>query len=186
MTDSKNRSTQSNAGRGDASKTATGTDTPGTDVSTTDSPLVSEHGRTTIADTVVAKIAGIAVREVHGVHDLGGGAARAVGMLRERIPGATTNHSQGVSVEVGERQAAVDVQLVADYGVSITDLAEGIRRNVISAIERMTGLEVTEVNIEVEDVYLASADDEKDSGRDSGADRGERGDRSDRAEPRVQ
>jgi len=126
------------------------------------SALVTEQGKTTIADTVVAKIAGIAAGEVSGVHSLGGGAARAVGALRERIPGGRTNHSQGVSVEVGERQAAVDVQLDAEYGVSITDLAQGIRRNVISSVERMTGLEVTEVNIEVQDVFLESAEDQDD------------------------
>ena len=124
--------------------------------STTSSNLVSQDGRTTIADTVVSKIAGIAAREVSGVHALGGGAARAVGALRERIPGSSTNHSQGVSVEVGERQAAVDVQLVAEYGVSLADLANGIRRNVIDSIERMTGLEVTEVNITIADVRLES------------------------------
>jgi uncharacterized alkaline shock family protein YloU len=128
-----------------------------------DSALVTEQGKTTIADTVVAKIAGIAAREVSGVHALGGSTARAVGALRERIPGGRTNHSQGVSVEVGEREAAVDLELVAEYGVSITDLATGIRRNVISAIERMTGLEVTEVNIVVQDVYLPT-DDESDEG----------------------
>lgn len=134
---------------------------------TSDSALVTEQGKTTIADTVVAKIAGIATREVSGVHALGGGTSRAVGALRERIPGGRTNHSQGVSVEVGERQAAVDIQLVAEYGVSITDLTAGIRRNVISAVERMTGLDVTEVNIEVQDVYLPSDDesDEQDEDR---------------------
>jgi uncharacterized alkaline shock family protein YloU len=127
------------------------------------SALVSEQGRTTIADTVVSKIAGIAAREVSGVHALGGGAARAVGAIRERIPGSSTNHSQGVSVEVGERQAAVDIQLVAEYGASLADLANGIRRNVISSIERMTGLEVTEVNVEIQDVHLETESDD-DSG----------------------
>lgn len=116
--------------------------------------LVSEQGRTSIADTVVSKIAGIATREINGVHDLGGGAARAVGALRERIPGSRTNLSQGVAVEVGERQAAIDLDIVADYGVSIADLATGIRRNVISSVERMTGLEVTEVNITVHDIVV--------------------------------
>lgn len=119
-----------------------------------ESALVSTEGRTTIADTVVSKIAGIATREVAGVHSLGGGTARAVGAIRERIPGGRVNHSQGVRVEVGERQAAVDVDLVAEYGVAIADLAAGIRRNVISAVEQMTGLEVTEVNITVHDVHL--------------------------------
>ncbi|MEO9221248.1 MAG: Asp23/Gls24 family envelope stress response protein [Mycobacteriaceae bacterium] len=119
-----------------------------------ESALQSSQGRTTIADTVVSKIAGIATREVSGVHAVGGGTARAVGALRERIPGARTNQSQGVAVEVGEKQAAVDLDIVADYGVAIADLAEGIRRNVIGSVERMTGLQVTEVNITVHDVYL--------------------------------
>jgi uncharacterized alkaline shock family protein YloU len=118
------------------------------------SPLVSSEGTTTIAEPVVAKIAGIAAREVSGVHNLGGGASRMVGALRERIPGATVNQGQGVSVEVGEKQAAVDIDIVAEYGVAITELAVGIRRNVIAAIERMTGLEVVEVNITVHDLHI--------------------------------
>lgn len=118
--------------------------------------LVTEQGRTSIADTVVSKIAGIAAREISGVHDLGGGTARAVGALRERIPGSRTNLSQGVAVEVGEHQAAVDLDIVAEYGVAIADLAGAIRRNVVDAVERMTGLEVTEVNITVHDVFLES------------------------------
>lgn len=125
--------------------------------------LVSEQGRTSIADTVVSKIAGIAAREISGVHALGGGTARAVGALRERIPGSRTNMSQGVGVEVGERQAAVDLDIVAEYGVAIADLAVGIRRNVISAVERMTGLDVTEVNITVHDVFLEDDSDDDSS-----------------------
>ncbi len=123
------------------------------------SALTSELGKTSIADQVVSKIAGIATREVSGVYDLGGGAERAVGAVRERIPGSRTNYSQGVSVEVGERQAAIDLDLVADYGISIADLAAGVRRNVIATVERMTGLEVTEVNISVHDVHLEEDDD---------------------------
>ncbi|MBO1755023.1 Asp23/Gls24 family envelope stress response protein [Allobranchiibius sp. CTAmp26] len=132
-----------------------------------DSPLVTSQGSTSIADTVVAKIAGISTREVSGVHALGGGAARAVGALRDRIPGSRTNHSQGVTVEVGERQAAVDVDLVAEYGVAIVDLAAGVRRNVISSVEQMTGLEVTEVNITVHDVFLDDGSDDDDSQQQS-------------------
>ena len=124
-----------------------------------DATLASTHGKTTIADTVVSKVAGIAAKEVHGVYSLGGGASRVVGALRERIPGASVNHAQGVSVEVGEKQAAVDLDIVAEYGVSIADLANGLRRNVIGAIERMTGLEVTEVNVTVHDVHLEDDED---------------------------
>ncbi len=115
---------------------------------------MTQQGRTSIADAVVAKIAGIATKDVSGVYELGGGAARVVGALRERIPGSRTNHSQGVSVEVGERQAAIDLDLIAEYGVSIVDLADSIRRNVISSVESMTGLQVTEVNIAVSDVHV--------------------------------
>ncbi len=125
--------------------------------------LSSDQGRTSIADTVVSKIAGIATREISGVHDLGGGATRAVGAIRDRIPGSRTNLSQGVSVEVGERQAAVDLDIVAEYGVSIADLAGAIRRNVVGAVERMTGLEVTEVNITVHDVFVDDGSEDPES-----------------------
>ena len=134
-----------------------------------DSKLVTAKGRTTISDTVVSKIAGISAREVHGVHALGGGTARAMGAIRERIPGARTNHGQGVSVEVGERQSAADIDIIAEYGVSIADLAEDVRRNIISQVERMTGLEVVEVNVNVNDVYVPEAERSEGQQDDSGA-----------------
>lgn len=132
-------------------------ETVGTSKETGDDAEPSD-GTTTIADIVVSKIAAIATREIDGVYDLGGGAARAVGKLRENIPGASPDITQGVSVEVGERQAAVDVGLVANYGVAIHQLAESVRANVIEAIEKMTGLEVTEVNVAVYDIHLDTDD----------------------------
>ncbi|GHE81848.1 hypothetical protein GCM10017786_10540 [Amycolatopsis deserti] len=123
------------------------------------SSLVTSQGTTTIASTVVQKIAGLAAREIPGVYDLGGGAARAFNALRERIPGASGSVGQGVSVEVGEKQAAVDLQIVVEYGVSIADLAQAVRANAIGAIEQMTGLEVVEVNITVNDVHLPDDDE---------------------------
>jgi uncharacterized alkaline shock family protein YloU len=131
------------------------------------SDLTTSQGKTVIADVVVSTIAGIATREINGVYDLGGGAARAVGAIRKRIAGGSVNQSQGVSVEVGETQAAVDIDLVADYGVSLVDLASAIRRNVIDAIERMTGLEVTEVNITVHDVHIEGGSDDSREQTDS-------------------
>jgi len=124
------------------------------------SALLTERGRTSIADSVVTKIAGIATRQIDGVHDLGTGGTRAFGAIRQRIPGSTgPSITQGVSVEVGERQAAIDLDVVIDYGVPLVDLAAGIRRNVIGAVERMTGLQVTEVNIAVDDIYIDNEDD---------------------------
>ena len=126
-----------------------------------DSDLVTDHGRTSIADSVVAKIAGVAAREISGVHAMGGGTSRAIGAIREAV--GTPSASQGVSVEVGERQAAIDLTLVVDYGASIVDLADGVRSNVIDRTERMTGLEVTEVNIAIDDVYLGDELDDHDN-----------------------
>lgn len=120
------------------------------------------NGRTVIDDQVVGKIAGVAAREVSGVHALGGGAARALGALRDSLPGTNTNLQQGVDVEVGEKQAAVDISIVAEYGVAIHQLADAIRENISSAIERMTGLEVTEVNVTVHDVHFEFEDDNDD------------------------
>lgn len=140
-----------------------------TPATTPDTALVTAHGKTTIADTVVEKIAGIAAREVRGVHKLGGSASRAFGAVRERIPGGRPSLGAGVSVEVGERQAAVDLDVVIEYGVEIGEVSKAVRRNVINAIEKMTALEVTEVNISVNDIYIPGDDDsdDDDSGTES-------------------
>jgi uncharacterized alkaline shock family protein YloU len=122
------------------------------------SELQTSKGNTTIADNVVQKIAGISAKEISGVYALGGGAARTIGAIRERIPGSSQSSGQGVAVEVGERQAAIDLDLVAEYGVSIVELSRSVRRNVISSVEGMTGLEVTEVNVAVNDIHLPSDD----------------------------
>jgi uncharacterized alkaline shock family protein YloU len=126
------------------------------------SALVTDHGKTSIADSVVAKIAGIAAREISGVHNMGSGAARTVGAIKDRFGSASKSSvTQGVSVEVGERQAAVDLDLVVEYGVAIVDLSRAVRDNVTRSIERMTGLEVTEVNVFVDDIHIASEDDKE-------------------------
>ena len=119
------------------------------------------QGKTTIAASVVQKIAGIAAREISGVYAMGGGVSRAFGAIRERIPGGGTGAANiaGVQVEVGEKQAAIDLDLVVEYGASIVDLARAVRRNVITAVEAMTGLEVIEVNIAVNDIHLPELDD---------------------------
>jgi uncharacterized alkaline shock family protein YloU len=132
------------------------------------SELVTEQGKTSIADTVVAKIAGIACREVAGVHDMGGGAARTMGAIKEMLPigSDAPSPTRGVSVEVGERQSAVDLDVVIDYGAAIVDVAASIRDNVIDRLESMTGLEVMEVNVTVDDVYLGE-DESRSNGAES-------------------
>ncbi|MER7191453.1 Asp23/Gls24 family envelope stress response protein [Streptomyces flaveolus] len=119
------------------------------------------RGRTTIADGVVAKIAGMAAREVPGIHELGGGLSRTVGAVRERVPGGrAASVTRGVKVEVGELQSAIDLSLVVEYGVAITDTVAEVRENVIAAVERMTSLEVVEVNVAVTDVHLPDEEEE--------------------------
>ncbi len=126
----------------------------------------SGAGKTTIEDGVVAKIAGIAAREVRGVYALGGGAARAIGAIREALN--STDHSQGVSVEVGERQVAVDVTIVAEYPVALQQVADEVRSSVYRAMEDLVGMEVAEVNVTVNDVHIPSDDDDENGGGSQG------------------
>ena len=121
-------------------------------------PLQSDRGNTTLEDTVVAKIAGMAAREVPGVYAMGNAARRAFNAISDRIPNSQTNVSGGISVEKGERQTAIDVTVVVDYGASVVEVGNGIRRNVIQAVEQTTGLEVVEVNVNVSDVHLPDED----------------------------
>jgi uncharacterized alkaline shock family protein YloU len=121
-----------------------------------------ERGTTTIVDSVVAKVAGIAAREIPGVHAMGGGAARAIGNVTQRV-GLGDDRSQGVSVEVGQREAAADLTLVIEYGESIQQVAEEVRANVVRRIEGICGLRVTEVNIVVNDLHFPG-DDEPSAG----------------------
>ncbi|WP_368498106.1 Asp23/Gls24 family envelope stress response protein [Herbiconiux sp. A18JL235] len=116
-------------------------------------------GRTTIADGVVAKVAGIAAREVQGVYALGGGGARAFGAIRDAIN--ATDLGQGVKVEVGETQAAADITIVVEYPAPIQQVASQVRTAVASAITRLVGLEVVEVNVDVNDVHIPGDDSDE-------------------------
>lgn len=120
-------------------------------------PLQTERGNTTIADAVVTKVAGIAAREVRGVHSLGGGVSKTLGSVTQRV-GIGDERSQGVSVEVGEREAAVDLTVTVEYGESVPQVSQAIRDNVIKRIEGICGLSVTEVNVAVNDLYFPGDD----------------------------
>ena len=126
--------------------------------------LSTQKGQTTIADAVVTKVAGLAAREVPGVHDLGGGTARAVGSVTQRV-GLGDQRTQGVSVEVGQREAAVDLTLVIEYGESIPQVADAVREQVIKRVEGITGLSVTEVNISVNDLYFPGDEEPEEESR---------------------
>lgn len=141
-----------------------------TDVSVTKEPTgtvrrgggdPATRGRTTIADGVVEKIAALAARDVVGVHAMGSGLSRTFGAVRDRVPGGKPSVTRGVKAEVGEKQTALDLEIIVDYGVAIADVARAVRENVVAAVERMTGLEVVEVNIAVGDVKLPDEEDEE-------------------------
>ena len=120
------------------------------------SPLKGERGNTTISDAVVSQVAGIAAQEVEKVQ-MGGGAAAAVGGFLQSVTGSSSsggNYGRGVSVEVGEEEAAIDLTMAVEYGQSIPQISEAVRRNVINRVENLVGLRVTEVNITVNDVQF--------------------------------
>ena len=115
------------------------------------SPLRSERGGTIISDNVVSKIAGIAAQEIEGIQ-MGGGTARAVGGFLDSV--TSGGQTRGVSVEVGEEEAAVELSIAVEYGKAIPQISEAVRRNVINRVEGLTSLRVVEVNITVNDVLL--------------------------------
>jgi uncharacterized alkaline shock family protein YloU len=118
--------------------------------------LSADRGSTTIANEVVEKIAAIAAREVPGVYDLGGDVARLFGSLKEKIGlgKGGEDADQGVSVRLEGNQAAVKLVVVIEYGFVVYSVTEKVRAKVISAVENLLGLEVTEVDIVVDDVHV--------------------------------
>jgi uncharacterized alkaline shock family protein YloU len=131
-----------------------------TEQSSGGSPLQTERGTTTISDSVVSKIAGIAAGEIDGIR-MGSGASQTVGGFIGSITGGSGPQTQGVSVEVGQEEAAIDLTATAEYGKSIPQLSEAVRRNVVNRVENLVGLRVTEVNITVSNVYFPQQEAEQ-------------------------
>jgi uncharacterized alkaline shock family protein YloU len=125
-----------------------------------DATTPAATGKTVVDDTVVAKVVGIAAREVAGVHSLGNGAARAIGAIRGAM--GQRDLSQGVKVEVGEKQVAADITIVAEYPVPLQQVAEDVRSSVSRALEEIVGMDVAEVNVTIQDVFIPGDDDEDD------------------------
>jgi uncharacterized alkaline shock family protein YloU len=117
-----------------------------------DSPLVSDRGVTIIRDTVVSRIAGMAAREVEGVH-MGGSASRATGGIVESITGSEAQ-TRGVSVEVGRTEVAIDLKMGIDYGKNILQTVDEVRRRITDRVQNMTGLKVVECNATITDIVF--------------------------------
>ncbi len=134
--------------------------------STGGSPLQTERGNTIIQDTVVSKVAGIAAGEVDGIR-MGSGASQTASNLLGSIPGVSggSSQAQGVSVEVGQQEAAVDLTVTVEYGKSVPQVAEAVRRNVANRVESLVGLKVTEVNVHVNNVYFPEMEREQEQQR---------------------
>ncbi|PYI69915.1 Asp23/Gls24 family envelope stress response protein [Arthrobacter livingstonensis] len=146
--------------------------TPATVQATATKPAASTtatgRGTTTVADGVVAKVAGIAAQDIAGVYALGGGAARALGTLREAV--GQRDLTQGVSVEVGQTQVAVDVTLVVEYPHPLQKVADNVRDAIYAAVEDVVGMEVTEVNVSITDIHISGDEPEEKQAEDSRVD----------------
>jgi uncharacterized alkaline shock family protein YloU len=125
------------------------------------SPLVTDRGKTTIRNTVVSSIVSEAVKEVSGAEpeipgrtgSIPGDNSPTVSEFLGRVTGSGRG-TRGISTEVGEREAAVDVTVTVPYGKSIPEVTKSMRNTIIQRVENMTGLRVTEVNITVKDVFF--------------------------------
>jgi uncharacterized alkaline shock family protein YloU len=108
-----------------------------------------DYGQIKISDEVVGTIAGIAAMEVPGVAGMSGGIAGGIGEMLGR-----KNFSKGVKVQVGDVDTAIDLFIVVDYGAKIPEVAWNVQEVVKREVEAMTGLEVSEVNINVQGVNI--------------------------------
>ena len=115
-----------------------------------DSPLLSERGVTTISDTVVSSLAGMAAQEVEGVH-MGGGASRTAGGVLGSITGSESKTS-GISVEVGRTEVAIDLKMGIEYNKNILETVEEVRRKISDRLESTTGLRIKELNATITDI----------------------------------
>jgi uncharacterized alkaline shock family protein YloU len=109
----------------------------------------TDMGSIQIAPEVIEVIAGLATVEVQGVAGMSGGFAGGIVELLGR-----KNLSKGVKVEVGQKEAAIDVSIIIEYGNRIPEVSSAIQQNVKNAIESMTGLTVVEVNVHIHDVHF--------------------------------
>ena len=110
-----------------------------------------------IANEAVATYAGIAVAEVPGVYGMAGSVA---GGITEALSGKK-NLAKGIKVDVGEKDAKIDVNIIVEYGARIPDVAFEIQTRVKKTIESMTGLKVVEVNVHVQGVHMVSDKEDK-------------------------
>ena len=133
----------------------------------TDSLLVGERGRTTISDSVVSQIAGMAAQEVDGVH-MGGSASRAAGGIIGSITGSE-GQTRGVSVEIGTTEVAVDLTMGVEYGRNILEVVEEVRRRISERVQSLTGLRVTELNATVSDIVFPDDGGQRRRAPDGGA-----------------
>lgn len=108
-----------------------------------------KHGTIKIANEVIAIIAGLAATEIDGIAGMSGG---ITGDITKML--GMRNLSKGVKVEVGGREAAIDIFVIAEYGSKINEASNAIQKNVKKTVETMTGLDVIEVNVNVQGVII--------------------------------
>lgn len=106
-------------------------------------------GSIRIADDVVKVIAGMSAIGIKGVAGMSGGIAGGIAELLGK-----KNLAKGIKVEVGEKEAAIDIYVIIDYGIRIPDVAAEIQTKVKKSVEQMTGLEVVEVNVNVQGIVF--------------------------------
>jgi uncharacterized alkaline shock family protein YloU len=128
-----------------------------------DSPLLSERGVTTISDTVVSSLAGMAAQEVEGVH-MGGGASRAAGGVLGSITGSESKTS-GISVEIGQTEVAIDLRMGVEYNKNILETVEEVRQRITERVESTTGLRIKELNATITDITFPEKEAKRRLGR---------------------
>lgn len=112
---------------------------------------MNELGNIKISDDVVKTIAAKTAADVEGVYKLAGGVADEFSkILGKRRP------TNGVKVEVGEKECSIEIFVIVEYGYPISQIAQNVQKAVLNSVTQMTGLKVVEVNVYVQDVKIVT------------------------------
>lgn len=131
-----------------------------TDVAKKSELSKTQSGETSISDLVVAKIAGLAIQQIPGVYNVGSSTARALGAMREAV-GVEKSVAQGINVEVGETEAAIDLTLIVEYPHPLREVADAVRKAIYDGVQEIAGLVVKEVNIAITDVHIPNEEEDE-------------------------
>lgn len=120
-----------------------------------DKAVQNEFGSVKVSEEVVTNIAARAASEIEGIAGMSGGITQGIA---ERL--GRKDSSKGLKVKVKENEAQIELYIIVNYGIAIPEIASNMQNKVKDVVEKMTGLKVTEVNINVQGINFPEEKEE--------------------------